>query len=639
MPNEILIKIKVKDESAAGYEAALAEARGFGAKLKDELEKAGRQAGDDAADAIKRQLEELDPPAVDIKVDTEEAKAEIHEVKDDLEHLHDTDIDIDVHLDDAAAQAEFPALKKKLEDEADGAGKGAGNSWSKSFTGTLQKFDFKPGLMPVGIALGVALAPLLGASIAGIVVGGLGLGGIVGGVVIAAHDPRVQSAFKDMKSDLGDALKLDAAPFVPVLVGALGDIESTVKRIDLAGIFKDLAPQVQPVLNGILDLVTSLGSSIKNITANSGPVLAELGTDFRDLGRTLEGAFNSLTDNSKEEASALHDLFAILDGGIAVTFGLVNALTEMYGVYHKLVQVSLPGAFELWQDSTQGVTDAVSRSAQGAIDAANANDGLAGSAKREAAASKEQADAITSVSDALKAATDPAFALVDAQKQVNSAESAYSKAVKAHGASSTAAKTAQEELQKSLINYIGAAGKARTGTGHLTDEQKALLKAAGASDGTIKNLDKTLQNAYKSAKKLDGFDIDVKYNIDVYAKIHGANASAALQHDKDLNALYGLSHGGVSAAANGSTSSGLTWMNERGPELMKLPPGTSVRTAGDSARDVAAAMGGGGAPANVTVSFDKAGLFGLAAALMETLRAEVRAEGGNVQQVIGVQGA
>lgn len=629
MPNEVLIKVRVKDESAEGYEAALAEARGFGAKLKDELDKAGRQAGDDAAEAIKHQLEELNPPAVDVKVDTEEAKAEIHEVKDDLEHLHDTDINVDVHLDDEAAKVEAKVLKEKLKHELGNAGD-TGNGWAKSFTSSLQKFDFKPGLMPVGIAIGAALAPLLGASIAGIVVGGLGLGGIVGGVVIAAHDPRVESAFKDMKSNLSDALKLDAAPFVPVLVGALGDIERTVKNIDLAGIFKDLAPQVQPVLNGILDLVTSLGSSIRNIAANSGPVLSELGTDFRDLGRTLESAFNSLADNGKQEAQALHDLFAVIDGGITIVFGLVNALTEVYGAYHKLVMLSPAGTFELWQDSSQKVTVAVTKQAQAVVDAVNANADLTDSAKREAAAAQVQADAITSVADALKAATDPAFALIDAQKQVNDATNAYNKAVRTSGQNSKAARDAQENLERALIGYVGAAGKAREGTGHLTDEQKSLLRAAGASNGTIKALDSSLKNAYNQAKKLDGFDIDI--NITQHFKQTGKYISSS--QIADPTSLYsGLSHGGVSAAANGSTSSGLTWVNERGPELMKLPPGTSVRTAGDSARDVAAAMSGGGGSIQVDLHLDGRVI---ASATVDPMRKIVRDNfGGNVQAAYG----
>jgi hypothetical protein len=634
MPNEVTIKIKVKDES--DFEPTLVKAREFGAKLKEELEKAGRQAGSDAADEIKRQLEELNPPNIDVNVETEKAKEEIHEVKDDLDRLDGDGVDIDVHLHDEAAKVEAKVLKEKLKHELGDSG-GAGTGWAKSFQSSLQNFDFKPGLLSVGIGVGAAFAPLIGASIAAAVVGGLGLGGIVGGVFIAAKDPRVQSAFSEMKSDLGEALKLDAAPFVPVVEEGIKSIQSEFHSIDLKGIFADLAPQVRPVLNGILDLIGSLGEALRNVAANSGPVLKELGTDFRNLGNTLEAAFNSLTDNGEQEAQALHDLFATLDGAITVTFDLVNALTELYGAFHALLGLGLIGFYEQMQDHSQKVTGAIKQQVSGAIAAAEANGELGDSAKNSAAASKLQAEAITSVADALKASTDPAFALVDAQKQVNSAQSAYNKAVKSGGENSKGAKSASEALQKALINYVGAAGKARDGTGHLTSEQKALLKTAGASDGVIKGLDKTLQGAYKSAKKLDGFDINVDYNIDVYARVHGTNATAALQHDKDLNKLYGLAHGGVSGAANGSTSSGLTWVGERGAELLDLPPGTSVRTHGDSKRD-AAAWGVAAGGAAVTVAFDKAGLSGLAAALVETIRAEVRYQGGNVQQVLGQPG-
>jgi hypothetical protein len=632
MPNEVLIKIKVKDET--DFEPALVKAREFGSRLKEELEKAGRQAGDSAADEIKRQLEELDPPTIDVKVGTEEAKTEIHEVKDDLDRLDETGVDIDVHLHDAAAKAEAKVLKEELKHELGNSG-GAGDSWAKSFEDSLKNFDFKPGLLSVGVGVGAAFAPLIGASVAAAVVGGLGLGGIIGGVFIAAKDPRVQSAFSAMKSDLGDALKLDAAPFVPVVEQGIKSIQAEFHSIDLKGIFADLAPQVQPVLNGILDLIGSLGESLRNVAANSGPVLKELGTDFRNLGNTLEGAFNSLTDNSGQEAQALHDLFGTLDGAITITFGLVNALTEVYGAFHKLLDLGLIGFYEQIQDHSQKVAGAVNTFAEGAIAAADANGELTDTANDSAAASARQAKEITSVADALKAATDPAFALIDAQKQVNDATNAYNKAVGTSGKNSKAAKDAQVNLEKALINYVGAAGKAREGTGHLTDEQKALLKAGGASDGIIKALDKSLKDAYNQAKKLDGF------NIDITVKTRYVQTGKYISDSQiaDPTHLYsGLAHGGVSGAANGSTSGGLTWTGERGPELLDLPPGTSVRTAGDSKRDAAAWGAAAGGGAAVTVAFDKASLSGLAAALMETIRAEVRYQGGNVQQALGQPG-
>ncbi len=636
MPNEVTIKIKVKDESAAGYEAALAEARGFGAKLKDELEKAGREAGDDAAEEIKRQLEELDVPTIDLKVDSEEAKAEIHEVKDDLERLNEygDDIEIDVHLNDEAAKVEAKVLEEKLKHELSDVGGSSASGFGQSFASSLSKFDFKPGLVPVGIAIGAAMAPLIGASVAGLVVGGLGLGGIVGGVLVAVHDPRVKSALGDLKSDLGDALELDAAPFVPVVESGIKAVKVAFDQIDLKGIFANLAPQVTPVLNGILDLVVSLGGAIKDISVTSGPVLAELGNDFRNVGRTLKDGIDSLTDNSEQEAQALHDLFGIIDGSISIVFNLVNAMTELYGVFHAMEAVSLVGGFTALQDGSQGVTDAVKAQVGAVIDADNANGELGDSARDAAAANKEEADSIKTVATELKKSTDPAFALLDAQDQVTKAQSAYNKAVKTGGTNSDAARKAQTSLEKAMINYVTAAGNARSGTGHLTAEQTSLLKAAGASDRTIKGLNDSLKKAYDASKKLDGFDIDI--NVTTHFKQTGKYISQS-QIDNPSQLYSGLAHGGISGAANGSTSGGLTWVGERGPELMDLPPGTKVRTSGDSAR-MDGAGGSGGGPSEVKVSFDKASLTGLAAALMETLRAEIRTQGGNVQQALGQAG-
>ena len=631
MPNEVMIKIKVKDES--DFEPTLAKAREFGSKLKEQLDKDGREAGNDAAKEIKRQLEELDVPAIDLKVDSEEAKTEIHEVKYDLERLHGSDVKIDVHLDDEAAKVEAKILEEKLKHELGDVGGSSASSFGKSFTDSLSKIDFKPGLLPIGGALVAAFAPLLGAGIAGLVVGGLGLGGIVGGVLVAARDPRVKSAFGDLKSDLGDALELDAAPFVPVVESGIKGIKVAFDQIDLKGIFANLAPQVTPVLNGVLDLVVSLGDALKNISATSGPVLAELGSDFRNLGRTLDQGISSLSDNSEQEAQALHDLFGIIDGAIGTVFALVNALTEAYGAFHKLLDLSLVGGFMALQDGSQGVTDAVKAQVGAVVDAANANGELGDSAREAAAANKEEADSIKSVATELKKSTDPAFALLDAQDQVTKAQSAYNKAVKTGGQNSDGARKAQVGLEKAMINYVTAAGNARSGTGHLTKEQEALLRAAGASNRTIKGLNDSLKRAYDASKKLDGFDIDI--NVTTHFKQTGKYISQS-QIDNPSQLYSGLAHGGVSGAANGSTSGGRTWTGELGPELLDLPPGTSVKTKGDSQR-MAASMSGGG-PIDVKAWFDKSSLTGLAASLVETLRLEIRTQGGNVQQVLGQAG-
>lgn len=604
MPNEIMITIKVKNESEEGYAAGLAEAKEFARKVKEELDKAGNLA---------------------IKVDAEEAKVKIKEVEEELARLNHDDASVKIKVKEEDVKATTDKVKKDLEDGLDDAGKKGGGRFSKGLKDAIEGFDFQPTGITVGLAVGAAFLPLIGASIAAAVVGSVGLGGIVGGVMIAAKDPRVKSAFQGMKKDLGDSLKLDAAPFVPVVVSALGQIQRTVKSLDLGTIFKDLAPQVQPVLSGILDLVGSLGRSIKNIVANSGPVLKELGTDFRNLGNTIEAAFNSLADNPQQEAQAFHDLFAVIDATITATFDLVNALTEVYGAFHKIIELSPFGFYELMQDHSQKVTGAVKDTVSAVLDNVDANNRLAASAQAAADADAAQAKAIKDTADALKAATDPAFALADAQKQVFTAQTNYNKAVKAGGENSAAAKIAQASLDKAYVNLVSALAAARGSTDHLTDAQKTMLRSAGASEKVIKDLDAQLRAAYNSAKKLDGFRVDV--TVAYSYKTFGAPRTSVSPYD-----FHGLATGGIKGAATGATSSDWTWVGENGPELRKLPPGTAVKSHGDSMRAVSGGGAGGG---ETVVKFDKSSLTGLAAALMETLRVEIHARGGNVQTVLG----
>lgn len=118
----------------------------------------------------------------------------------------------------------------------------------------------------------------------------------------------------------------------------------------------------------------------------------------------------------------------------------------------------------------------------------------------------------------------------------------------------------------------------------------------------------------------------------LYIRTVGTNAGATLQN---IGRILGKAAGGITGSANGATPSGLTWVGEHGPELLAAPAGSRVYSNPDSMRMAA----NGGSGAEVTVRFDRGGLTGLAAALIETVRAEVRTHGGNVQRALGVPGA
>jgi hypothetical protein len=100
-----------------------------------------------------------------------------------------------------------------------------------------------------------------------------------------------------------------------------------------------------------------------------------------------------------------------------------------------------------------------------------------------------------------------------------------------------------------------------------------------------------------------------------------------------VGSIPGFAAGGiVGQAASGGVRSGLTWVGEHGPELVKLPTGSRVHSAGDSAR---MATSGGGDGQRVVLEI-RSGGSKFDDALVEILQKAVRTRGGgNVQLALG----
>ena len=128
-------------------------------------------------------------------------------------------------------------------------------------------------------------------------------------------------------------------------------------------------------------------------------------------------------------------------------------------------------------------------------------------------------------------------------------------------------------------------------------------------------------------------------NVQVRVKVFGlATAQAALGVASQLQAM-GYAHGGITGAANGATSSGLTLVGERGPELVGLPSGSRVWSAGDSARMMDNMGGGGGF--NGTINLVPAAGIGaeLVNVLLTLFRVEVdRSGNGSVSTLLNRPG-
>lgn len=638
MANEIVIHVEADNGVGPGFAGVAAEAEALGGKIENDLsasgERAGKSMGSEIGSGLNGILRDLKLPEIDVKADSKTAEAQLEVLERQVKALASDDITIDVKAKTNRALAEITKFKAQVAD-----GSEAGEGFVASFAEKVGASS--PQALAVIGGLAVAAAPLVGAAISGAVIGGVGLGGIAGGIALAKSDPAVQAALAGLKADVQNELQNAAEPFVEKTIDGLHEIGTAVEHINFGSIFADSASNVQPIFDGVTKAVRLLGAAITDVVHNDAPVLKEIGDEIGAISQVIADGLHNLSDNGKDGANALHELFEVINASVAFVFMLVNGLTEVYGWLNKITNNiplkffndligSVAGFSDKTKDSSQSLMDHV-----GALgEAQTAQQGWKDDLDATTAALGAQDDEINAVANSLKAQTDPLFGFMDATDKLTETQQKYNDAVKKHGENSDEARKAQRDYEKAVINYTGSAAKAAGSTGHLTDEQKNLLRSSGFSKDAIKKLDDQLYDAWKKAQKLDGFNIDI--TVTQHFKQTGKYISQS-QFDNSTSLYSGLAHGGVKGAASGPTSSGLTWTGEDGPELLDLPPGTAVHTKGDSARMAAQASAGG--PTHVVLSFDKAGLTGLGLALAETLRADIRTGGGNVQEYLGVPGA
>jgi TP901 family phage tail tape measure protein len=94
---------------------------------------------------------------------------------------------------------------------------------------------------------------------------------------------------------------------------------------------------------------------------------------------------------------------------------------------------------------------------------------------------------------------------------------------------------------------------------------------------------------------------------------------------------HGFAHGGIIGAAGGGPRSGMVWVGEQGPELVRLPSGSTVIPSGQS-RSMAASADQGAVKVQLEINSGGSAMDEL---LLQLLRKTIRVQGGNVQTVLG----
>jgi hypothetical protein len=505
----------------------------------------------------------------------------------------------------------------------------------------------------LGVAAGAALLPVLAPLVSAAVLGGAGLGGIAGGVALAANDPTVAKFARQLgKGFKADLDKEATGIFQKPVLDSLKVIQSGSKTalVSIGQIFSNVAPYVRPLTEDLNMAAQAILGSLAGASAKAGPVLLAFGDSLVTVAGGVSDFITMVSSGGPEAASSLHLITGALADFLRQTGLLIEGLNKasstpwLTGPIFQLLKKHYDDAAEGSRTLGDSTGDLVAQMSDA-----------------ERAARGEQ-DALAALSQELKGQTDPVFAMFSAQDKLAKAHRDAAKAEKDHGRNSEDYRKAVRDAASASLDLEGAVGTLGDQfDGHLSPALRSSLEAAGMTKGEINSLEKQFQTARKkgddfaktyAAKavvngvptarhniqtlKQELQSMKTNWNITVRTSFLTFGKPYS-QAGINANNIGGLASGGIKGAANGQTSGGLTWVGERGPELADLGAGSRVWSAGDSAR--MAKQGGDGGALQLIVSAAPGSSEDLVMALVTALRFDVSRKGsGNVQKHLGQPG-
>lgn len=511
------VEVKVQTERALRQLAAFRKQLGGDESLKVDVDPSPAEA---AFAKLGQQLNALGLDAIDIKANPADALFAVKATQERLEDLRDDAGSVDLRIRADEALGKLTALRKHL---GDAGGDSAPEFAAKFGTKLGPLLEALPisGPLGVGIAAGAAAAaPLLASVIAGAVIGQAGIGGVVGGLTIAAKDTRVKAAVDGLGERLEARLESAGASFVqPALLG-LGDIEHALDTIDINRIFADSAKLVPQLSGGVSSAIADLGGGLEDLVASAGPVIGVISQGIAEIGRTVGAGLSNLADNGPEATVALTDLFTVINGGIRSVLTLVNVLTELYGIAHRL---GLDSGLQLALKLTSGEMDNTRFSA---MKLAGSTEDTAGSMQIAVDAAKQLAeaqkvlkpaqDAVTQSQQVLQHTLDslsPKAAL--AKQNADALRTAYQNLF-----SATQSQTEANESYQASFDNLAASVKANAGEFKHNRDNLDLHTAAGRSNRDA------LEDLLTKSNELYFADIAAGASIAEATKKHQARTTA-----------------------------------------------------------------------------------------------------------------
>lgn len=454
---------------------------------------------------------------------------------------------------------------------------------------------------PVGqAAFAAILAGILswlGAALGGLIVTTLGAAFVAVGGIAAFQSEEIQKKWKSVLSSLKEDFKTVGEPMIPVLDRALTKLQQMSSRVapQFAKALEAAAPATNQFIDKIFEGFQRLGKQafkpIMDAWEVFAPIFGEVFSDFlNDVGKHLGTMANLVRDHSYEIETALRMLFGVLSGLVKAVTWLMEAWIWAMGAMGDATGFLMKYGINPLVKTALFAFGQMIEGADKLLGALGFGDKL-DQAKEDFKVWSEGV-----ISD-LDAGAEAAFGFDEAMERLN-----RTRKLRADISSWKAQLT---EAKRKLKDTVGT-------------------KAEAKVRANIRDLEAKIARAKRQLQSMNGRTA-TSYVYTVYQDVHTSLSQRQRRH--------GLRTGGnIGAAATGGVRNNMTLVGEDGPEVVDLPAGSRVRSNPDTRRLLGGGGGGGGGRIQLMID---AGPSETSRLLLKLLRNAIRAEGGDVEVVLG----
>jgi hypothetical protein len=514
------------------------------------------------------------------------------------------EIEIRVKMNDAGAVTEIRRFEREVDNSSrriGQSGQNGGRSFAERFLAGL-----KAGSILTGITAGLASLPaVMGAS--GVLAGiALGAGILVG---TKKSQGPLYGAFHQFLGGLLPLFRQAARPLITPLIGAFADLRQIITGSVLPGlrqVFKAIAPDIAPVVQGIgslvrgvlpgfITLMKAAGPAVRNFSKFLGMTGDGLGGLFKALAPAVRPAsqiFRALGSILKNLLPPIGKIISVVSQALGPAFKIIGRVAKAFGNDIGDIMPSLRGLGRLFATVLKNLIPMIPSWAR-----------LTGAM-------------LKLLNAGLKPLLPPLTRLLNAimpplVKFINLMSNAFAKNI---GPLSQVAAWVGRVIGK-LLDIIAAASKVGAKWQTFTT---GLSAAWGTVTSTISSLwDATIGSI------ISGIETAIGLLGSLTSKIGsiGGGIGGILSH-------FGLAHGGtVGQAASGGIRGSLVKVGEHGRELVRLPVGSTVFSNPDTERMLGQ---GGGGTARVVIEYrGGSGMTGLDHLFWTWMQRSVRIQGGD----------